>query len=420
MEKFTPQKIDLAAINEGNRYVLGGGISPDAINRPIEASAYAQEIAESVKGLALNQPDSSQAGIVGTPTVEISGTGENAKFVFKGLKGERGLTGPSGVASGTVNSNAEGTSDTDGYTQQAVNKIASRPNLIINPDFSINQRGQKSYNSGGYTFDRWQLYNTGNVVENLSNGYGIKLSAPSTIASQVLFQQKIEININHLLGKTLTVSAKISGYVATNNNYQIICRCHNTESYGGNITSATIDVTRTGILSASVTVPSNTLSISVLIRSSGQVSGDYIDIDWIKLEVGSVATEFIPPLIAEELPKCKRYYQRFTTKSDYREYGIGFIASTTTAHIMIPLGGEMRLDNPTLSVSDISHFTVRFGTNVGNLVQTTISKMELRAYLKSGFFVTATLANTLDIEYGVASLRSANTDGYISLNAEIY
>lgn len=503
MEKFTPQKIDLAAINGGNRYGFEG-IHPDAINRPIEASAYAQEIAESVKGLALNQPDSSQADIVGTPTVEISGTGENAKFVFKGLKGKQGLTGPSGVASGTVNSNAEGTSDTNGYTQQAVNKIASRPNilinpdfsinqrgkesytattvniytvdrvllqkyatptltpktgggisvsgtsvgaqqfilsynvedyakyagktltlsikisnvtgtglrvrtastdignysatissdmlytktftvnsnatqlsiilttgvagafsfdidwwklevgsvattfvppiyaseiwkcnavygepaplsnpnLLINPDFSINQRGQTSYNSGGYTFDRWKLYSTGNVVENLSNGYGVKLSAPSTIASQMLLQQKIEININHLLGKTLTISAKIRGYVATNNYYQVVCRCYSTESYGDIIANATIDVTRTGILSASVTVPSNTLSVSVLVRSNGQVSGDYIDIDWIKLEVGSVATAFVPPLRAEELPKCQRYYKIvYGFKRAYDGYG---------------------------------------------------------------------------------------------------
>ena len=29
---------------------------------------------------------------------------------------------------------------------------------------------------------------------------------------------------------------------------------------------------------------------------------------WAKLEIGSVATEFSPPSIAEELPKCERYF----------------------------------------------------------------------------------------------------------------
>ncbi len=182
----------------------------------------------------------------------------------------------------------------------------SNPNLLINPDFSINQRGQTSYNSGGYTFDHWFLYNTGNTVTNLANSYGLKLSAASTIASQILFTQKIKNNIIPLLiGKPLTISAKIRDYIATNNNYQIICRCHNTATYGGNIANATIDLKSTGILSASVTVPSDTLSISVLIRSSGQVSGDYVGIDWIKLEIGSTATEFVPPLIEDELLKCQ-------------------------------------------------------------------------------------------------------------------
>lgn len=38
----------------------------------------------------------------------------------------------------------------------------SNPNLLINPDFKINQRGQNSYSStkDNYTVDRWKLYNS--------------------------------------------------------------------------------------------------------------------------------------------------------------------------------------------------------------------------------------------------------------------
>ena len=227
MAKFTPQKIDLATINEGNRYGFDG-IHPDAINRPIEASAYAQEIAESVKGLALNQPDSSQADTVGTPTVEISGTGENAKFVFKSLKGKQGLTGPSGVASGTVNSNSEGTSDTDGYTQQAVNKIASRPNLLINPDFSINQRGQTSYSGNGYGVDVWRGGQSQAIVSVGSNGITLSFSAEITAGGTAL-QQKIDIDPLKLIGRTVSISAKISSVVG---NYWY-CRIRYANSSGG-------------------------------------------------------------------------------------------------------------------------------------------------------------------------------------------
>ena len=411
MDKFTPQKIDLAAINEGNRYGYEG-IHPDAINRPIEASAYAQEIAESVKGLALNQPDSSQADIVGTPTVEISGTGENAKFVFKSLKGKQGLTGPSGVASGTVNSNAEGTSDTDGYTQQAVNKIASRPNLLINPDFSINQRGEEFYvadDSNFYTVDRIYLHKYAIPVLEQKNGGGISLSGTSVQAQQFIISYLVE-EFKKYAGKTLTLSIKFKNVTGTG--VRVRTSSTGTGDYSASITTDML-YTKT------FTVAENPTELSI--RLTTGVAGDFsFDVDWWKLEVGSVATAFIPPVMAEELPKCQRYYQRFTTNSDYREYGIGFISSTTTAHIMIPLGVEMRINNPTLSISDISHFSVRYGSNNGNVVQTTISKMELRSYSKSGFFVTATLANTLSFEYGVASLRPTNIYGYISLNAEIY
>ncbi len=43
---FTPKKINLNEINGGARYVDGNEVSPEAINRPIEASAYAQKKAD--------------------------------------------------------------------------------------------------------------------------------------------------------------------------------------------------------------------------------------------------------------------------------------------------------------------------------------------------------------------------------------
>lgn len=301
MEKFTPQKIDLAAINKGNRYGYGG-IEPDAINRPIEASAYAQEIAESVKGLALNQPDSSQADMVGTPTVEISGTGENAKFVFKSLKGEKGLTGPSGVASGTVNSNAEGTSDTDGYTQQAVNKIASRPNLIINPDFSINQRGATSYTGTGYGVDRWKGYQFQSMICTPRNGYGVTLSAPieETSTGGFYFQPFEAIQLPKLAGRTVTVSFKVS---ANRGTARIYVRTSANKTNTGD--TPNINSGMTGVVSKTINLPSPLTSLEIIFRK-GEGTLD-VDIDWVKLEIGSTATAFVPPLIAEELPKCQRY-----------------------------------------------------------------------------------------------------------------
>ena len=46
MASFAPNKIDTTEINGGQRYQNGDIVSPEAINAPIEASAWAQQIAE--------------------------------------------------------------------------------------------------------------------------------------------------------------------------------------------------------------------------------------------------------------------------------------------------------------------------------------------------------------------------------------
>lgn len=46
MASFAPNKIDLSQIHNGQRYQNGDIVSPEAINAPIEASSWAQQIAE--------------------------------------------------------------------------------------------------------------------------------------------------------------------------------------------------------------------------------------------------------------------------------------------------------------------------------------------------------------------------------------
>lgn len=47
MADFTPKKIDLSKINGGRRYEPFDGVTPDAINDPIEAAAHIQQLLES-------------------------------------------------------------------------------------------------------------------------------------------------------------------------------------------------------------------------------------------------------------------------------------------------------------------------------------------------------------------------------------
>lgn len=84
MADFKPKKLDLTQINGGKEYEDRQGIHPIAINAPIEASAWVQQLVET-------QPDISEANNVGTPSVSIEyDTNGYPYFKFANLKGETG------------------------------------------------------------------------------------------------------------------------------------------------------------------------------------------------------------------------------------------------------------------------------------------------------------------------------------------
>lgn len=132
----------------------------------------------------------------------------------------------------------------------------SNPNLLINPDFRVNQRGASgTISAAGYFVDRWQL--TGGTVTVNSDG---------TITLDGTITQILE----NAVGADVTASASAG-----------------TASYD--------DATRTFTLTA-----------------SGEV------IEWAKLEVGGIATPFSPPNPATELSKCQRYLQKINAFAVFR------------------------------------------------------------------------------------------------------
>lgn len=80
MASFSPKKFNATDINGGVKYENGDGITPNAINAPIESALYVQT-------LATNQPDTSEANRGGTPDVSIVPDGKGGvKFKFENLK----------------------------------------------------------------------------------------------------------------------------------------------------------------------------------------------------------------------------------------------------------------------------------------------------------------------------------------------
>lgn len=161
----------------------------------------------------------------------------------------------------------------------------SNPNLLINPDFKINQRGNSTYSSTNskkiYTVDRWNIYNA-----NLNASTKV-LTNPNSSSGQ--FKQTLELP---LIG-TYTVTIKASR-VSGNVHFFI-------NENGTNIIDKSIV---SGLNTVTFTSTKGVSEVGVLISSEAS-----LQIDYVKLEEGAVATSYIAPNPIEEYPKCQRYFQ---------------------------------------------------------------------------------------------------------------
>lgn len=164
-------------------------------------------------------------------------------------------------------------------------------NLLVNPAFSVNQRGKSSYTETGYTVDCWKLTSgTLNVVSG-----GVTLNGTLV---QIL---------EYAAGSDVTASVEMqSGEAAAS--YDNASRQFTITSAGGTIKRA-------------------------------------------KLERGTISTiaNDAPPHPQQELAKCQRYYVPATTRYSCG----GFILSAGTfAKTTVPLSVPMRA-NPALIVTNV-------------------------------------------------------------------
>ena len=153
----------------------------------------------------------------------------------------------------------------------------SNPNLLINPDFRINQRGLSSYSAEAsriYTVDRWG--GTKFTATVASNGITIQANKSGV----AWFSQKLE-------------SATDAGFTVS---VHVV-------SVTGTAKLRTTGVEETLKAGWNYFVSASSASeIALEITQGGSLT-----IDKIKLEQGSIATPFVAPNPAEELVKCERF-----------------------------------------------------------------------------------------------------------------
>lgn len=227
----------------------------------------------------------------------------------------------------------------------------SNPNLLINGDFRINQRGGANYTTARkYTADRWINREASLQVTPSSSG-GVTLTKVTATSDVTMLSQTIE-DYEPLLGKTVTLSMKLKSNTVTNGVALGLYQANNAYYATSSISEQLFD--STGLCSLTVTIPSSlTYSLlNVVIRfNSDAVVNDSCEIEYVKMEIGSVATPFSPRPYAEELAICQRYYIKPISRT-YQYVASGSCFSATRAIFALATPTTMRA-NPTVTRTNI-------------------------------------------------------------------
>lgn len=159
----------------------------------------------------------------------------------------------------------------------------SNPNLLINPDFKINQRGATSYEQQGYSVDRWKIWNV-TVTPSTSGGITVKNDKYTDTGTFIQILENATEGDSTLSCYVTSVTGTVTMFA--DDNTQVVLK------QGLNV----------------VHTSNSTKNFSILLNR-----GTSITLKWVKLEQGKVATSFIAPNPAEELEKCLRFSRYIPT-----------------------------------------------------------------------------------------------------------
>ena len=250
---------------------------------------------------------------------------------------------------------------------------AINPNLLINPDFRINQRGSNEYNANsGYTFDRWMTWcSNSNMgikisrfpVNNILGGFAAcidinTIAKPATFDYFQILEDDPVAGYSPIAGLTVTFSADIQtnadwgsleiGYTVNSITYEKIVPINSSAQR----------------LSITVDIPAGASRVYCGVGNRREFTasdvGTFLNIWRCKLELGTVPTLFSPRPYAEELAMCQRYALKLTAPDGYAQFGTGHLAdpSYKYIYIFVPIPTSMRV-SPSIYATNLSNLKIR-------------------------------------------------------------
>lgn len=275
-------------------------------------------------------------------------------------------------------------------TKKKIENLAN-PNMLINGDFSINQRGNSGSSSTiGYTLaDHWFLdFGT----------YGFKNRGCVLNASTKIKQAVENFAYN---GEYLTLSIKVDDNIISGSTLI---------SYTKG-TAKNINLFTKNNIVGDVYYDGN--NVWVVLENTGSA----VEISYIKLELGQYATPYIYRTYQQELDDCQRYFVRIRPSVGYAAFTQGAVCYMDNnqhhCHCCLPKP-KMRI-SPTLNTSGKFHFLT-----AANYI--TVSSIGLAGATDFNVVLDVVLPTGAKATLGHAGTLRAGDDSnaYIDLDAEIY
>ena len=233
--------------------------------------------------------------------------------------------------------------------------ISSNPNLLINGDFQIWQRGNSitTKKSKQYSADRWCCWHTEMQITKRSNTSpapvknSLEIINVSTSEQKLYFYQPLE-DYETYEGKTITSSFYIRGVNGFTGMFAYTIG--STSGHLINITSEWQKVETTQVVTfanAEQLYNKSVFFFGVNANMFKQYQG--IEIAAVKIELGEKSTPFFPRSYTEEFLDCQRYYQIKQSLSVYCQ-----CITETSANILLDFYVRMRTV-PTITIDLINN-----------------------------------------------------------------
>jgi len=290
----------------------------------------------------------------------------------------------------------------DAIPTKAAKTQLTNPNILHNPWFQVNQRGETSVSVNGLFVDRWRVSkaSAGSTTFTLNSDGTITIDNSLGEAHCYFIQRRTSKTIARVDGRIITASVMLSDGTVRSG-------------------SGTYDAA-----ASTSYYEDNDIKLQSIAQSEGQFfvlrveAGKTITIKALKLELGSVSTLAMDtaPDMALELAKCLRYYQRvyFSTTD-----AVTYIAKAINGNNLRWEAHIQPMRTPTLRIKEVSAIYAGLSDGGSATIQLSNPSIAVKSPLNDKVIVQfAASGLTAGSVYSIY-VKNASATNFIDFDAEL-